>query len=106
MATSLPITWAHHGQRLALRGLTLPGIMEEPGSCRDNSSPMPLRGRMTAYAHRWQSYEAHATVFNAPCASTMHRAPQGFKLIFRRHKGKAGERGNMFRYIHIITSGC
>ncbi|MNU84990.1 hypothetical protein D3C71_747210 [compost metagenome] len=50
MATSLPITWAHSMVSASLWvGLTLPGMMEEPGSFSGMlSSPSPLRGPLAS----------------------------------------------------------
>ena len=62
-----------HGERLALSRIDLPGIMEEPGSLSGICiSPMPLRGPEESRRMSLAIFmRLTATVFNAPCVSTM-----------------------------------
>ena len=73
MATSLPITWAASMVTASdCVGLTLPGMIELPGSFSGMViSPMPERGpdasQRTSLAIL---FSAAATVLSAPCALT------------------------------------
>ena len=74
MATSLPITCAAIIVSASLCvGFTFPGIIEEPGSLSGiKISPMPLRGPEDNMRTSFAIFiKLTATVFKAPCASTI-----------------------------------
>lgn len=71
MATSLPITWAQSMVRASLWvGLTLPGMMEDPGSFSGmSSSPSPLRGPLASQRTSLAIFMREAaSVLSAPWA--------------------------------------
>ena len=109
MATSLPITWADTMVMAShWVGFTLPGMMEEPGSFSGMySSPMPARGpeasiRMSLAifirlsGHRFQG----AVGFHDGIVGS-----QGFKFVFGRDEGQAGEFGNVLGYVLGVVGG-
>ena len=85
-ATSLPITCAHSMvSASACVGLTLPGMIELPGSFSGmRSSPSPERGpeREQADVVARSSISAAASVFSAPCANTSASWPASAANLF------------------------
>ena len=73
MATSLPNTWQHSMVSASLCvGLTLPGMIDEPGSFSGMLiSPMPLRGPLASQRTSLAIFiRLAASVLSAPCACT------------------------------------
>ncbi|KOT09756.1 hypothetical protein DM56_2278 [Burkholderia mallei] len=72
-ATSLPNTWQHSIVTASdCVGLTLPGMIELPGSFSGiDSSPSPQRGPLASQRMSFAIFiRLAATVFSAPCANT------------------------------------
>ena len=72
-ATLLPMTCAHTMvMASAWVGLTLPGMIDEPGSFSGRmNSPKPERGPSRAGGCRWRSCQRTASTLSAPLASTI-----------------------------------
>src|SRR5271165_4932897 len=73
MAASLPMTWTHTmSTDSAMTGLTLPGMMDEPGwTAGNSSSPMPARGpELSQRTSLAILVSETAMVFMAPLAAT------------------------------------
>ncbi len=95
IATSLPNTWQHSIVSASLCvGLTLPGMIDEPGSFSGmRSSPMPLRGPLASQRMSLAIFiRLAASVFSAPCACTSaSSAGKRLELVRRRDERQAGE---------------
>ena len=109
-ATSLPITWAHSMVNAsAWVGLTLPGMIELPGSFSGmRSSARPERGPELSKRMSFAILEsAAARVFSAPCANTSGSwPPSAANLFFASTKGSLCVRSSHDRATLPANSGC
>ena len=96
MAVCYPDLAAHHRHRLDWVGLTLPGMMEEPGSLAGSaSSPKPQRGPEPSHLMSLAIFISEAaSVLSALRQPRWRRERQLGEFVLGRAEGQAGDVGD------------